>query len=290
MGNTLRVATVALVVGGLTAATIAPTMAVEPIESETPTASTAPEVPTPAEPVESATPTASESTAPPAAPVRVAAKKQPRTARYVTVEDVLAKRRSLQVGDVGPAATTVQRRLNVLGILVRINGRYTEDTAKGVARYQEKFNGFEYGEVTTINRRGYLRLIKLTARGDRVPRACKTATRAICVSKSQRIIRLYVRGKQVMGLDARFGRPGEETRNGTWRIFRKVKNDWSTQYRSPMPYSAYFSGGQALHFSKYFRADGYWGASHGCINIRDFDGAVKFWNSIPLGTLTIIYN
>jgi lipoprotein-anchoring transpeptidase ErfK/SrfK len=101
---------------------------------------------------------------------------------------------------------------------------------------------------------------------------------------------MYIRGRQVFGLDARFGQSSSPTRNGSWRIFRKVKNDYSAMYHSPMPYSLYFSGGQALHFSKYFRADGYWGASHGCINMRDYTNVVRLWKATPLGTPTYIYN
>ena len=43
-------------------------------------------------------------------------------------------------------------------------------------------------------------------------------------------------------------------------------------YGSSMPFSMFFSGGQAVHYSSDFAAVGYNGASHGCVNIRDYDG------------------
>ena len=38
-----------------------------------------------------------------------------------------------------------------------------------------------------------------------------------------------------------------------------------------MPFAMFFSGGQAVHYSPDFAATGYAGASHGCVNIRDYD-------------------
>ena len=45
----------------------------------------------------------------------------------------------------------------------------------------------------------------------------------------------------------------------------------STLYDSSMPFAMFFDGGQAVHYSADFAADGYYGASHGCVNIRDYD-------------------
>ena len=51
----------------------------------------------------------------------------------------------------------------------------------------------------------------------------------------------------------------------------------------------FFSGGQAIHYSYYFNQDGYWGNSHGCINIRDWDGIYKLYRMAPSGTPVYIY-
>ena len=49
-------------------------------------------------------------------------------------------------------------------------------------------------------------------------------------------------------------------------------NGVSTLYKTPMPWAMTFSGGQAVHYSPDFAARGYNGASHGCVNVRNYDG------------------
>lgn len=291
MKKSVRVTAVALAATGLTLSAIAPALADEATSTQT-SVTTTPTEPTTvdAPPVTPVVPAQTPVTAAaPAAPTRVQATRKFRGTTNIPVSALLGGSVVLNFGDRGPAVKAVQDRLYSLGIMTKRNGIYDHQTASGVARFQEKFRGFEYDEVDTMGKSAYKRLIALTRRGDQVPRVCKTSTKMICVSKKQRIIRLFVRGRLVMGLDARFGRPGEPTREGRFTIFRKVKDDVSAQYHSPMPYSSYFSGGQAFHFSKYFKMDGYWGASHGCINIRDYKGAANFWKNTPLGTSVLIY-
>lgn len=197
---------------------------------------------------------------------------------------------TLKLGATGEAVSEVQRRLNVLGILVPVNGVFGASTANGVARFNEKFRGMEAFENKTLSAAGWGKLRGVTAKGDRVPSICKKKAAALCISKSQRIIRYFVKGKLVTALDARFGGPGNRTRNGNFKIFRKVWNDFSTLYQTPMPYSMYFSGGQAVHYSIYFPVVGYNGASHGCINTRDKAGIKSLWRKVKLGTFTKVYN
>ncbi len=197
---------------------------------------------------------------------------------------------TLKLGSTGEAVSEVQRRLNVLGILVPVNGVFGKSTANGVARFNEKFRGTEAFENKTLSAAGWGKLRSVTARGDRVPAICKKKAAALCISKSQRIVRYFVRGKLVTALDARFGGPGNRTRNGNFKIFRKVWNDFSSEYKTPMPHSMYFSGGQAVHYSMFFNAVGYNGASHGCINTRDKAGIKSLWRKVKLGTFTKVYN
>ena len=291
MKKSVRVTAVTLTVTGLTLSAIAPALADEATSTQSPAAApsaepTAPSTPPAAPAVPAQAPVAAAATAP---TTHVRATRKGKISAAIPVSALLKGTVVLNFGDRGPAVQAVQDRLYLLGIITKRHGIYDHETATGVARFQEKFRGFEYGEVDTMGKSAYRRLIAVTRRGDRVPRVCKTSTKMICVSKNQRIVRLFVRGKMVMGLDVRFGRPGEPTREGRFTIFRKVKDDVSAQYHSPMPYSSYFSGGQAFHFSKYFKMDGYWGASHGCINIRDYKGAANFWKNTPLGTSVLIY-
>ena len=90
-------------------------------------------------------------------------------------------------------------------------------------------------------------------------------------------------------LDARFGFTGAETREGTFHVTRKSRDHVSSLYRTSMPFAMFFSGGQAVHYSPYFARDGYNGGSHGCVNLRDYDGARWLFDHVPLGTTVYVY-
>ena len=47
-----------------------------------------------------------------------------------------------------------------------------------------------------------------------------------------------------------------------------------------MPFAMFFSGGQAVHYSPDFAAVGYNGASHGCVNVRDYDGIAWLFDQV----------
>jgi lipoprotein-anchoring transpeptidase ErfK/SrfK len=56
-----------------------------------------------------------------------------------------------------------------------------------------------------------------------------------------------------------------------------------------MPYSMFFDGGQAVHYSSDFAAVGYAGASHGCVNIRDYDGVAHLYDQVRVGDTVVVY-
>ena len=120
---------------------------------------------------------------------------------------------------------------------------------------------------------------------------CDDEARVLCADQSRRKVWLVENGKVVKTMDARFGAPSTPTRNGKWRIYHKKANEWSSLYNVSMPYSMYFSGGQAFHYSADFNKVG-WnnarGGSHGCVNFRDYAGAQWMYNRVPLNTLVIM--
>ncbi len=125
-------------------------------------------------------------------------------------------------------------------------------------------------------------------RSDRLPKSC-LGQRTICIDKSQRLVRLVEKDKVVLTLDARFGFPGAETHEGTFSVHFKSRDHTSSLYRTWMPFALFFSGGQAVHYSPYFTRDGYNGASHGCVNLRDFDRARWLFDRVPVGTRVYVY-
>ena len=56
-----------------------------------------------------------------------------------------------------------------------------------------------------------------------------------------------------------------------------------------MPFAMFFSGGQAVHYSPDFAANGYNGASHGCVNVRDYGAIASLFDQVPLGTKVVVY-
>ena len=124
----------------------------------------------------------------------------------------------------------------------------------------------------------------------RLDKRCLTKGRVLCVNKRTRKLVYLVNGKVVQIADARFGAARTPTRNGTFKVYRKSKNHVSTLYKSPMPYAMFFSGGQAVHYSADFKARGYNGASHGCVNIRDKTKIAWIFARIKIGDKVVVYN
>jgi len=205
----------------------------------------------------------------------------------ITIGMVKSGQAELQRGDKGKAVSTVQKKLTKVGIITPVTGYYDKTTALNVARFNEKFRGFEFNEDQDFTKFSWLKLRKESK--TKIPRICKKKKAALCISKQQKVVRYYKKGKLVSALDARFGSADFRTRNGNFKIFRKVKDDYSTLYKTPMPWSMYFSGGQAVHYSFYFPKDGYNGASHGCVNIRDKKGIKKMWKQVKIGTFAKVY-
>nr|MBA3783696.1 L,D-transpeptidase [Nocardioides sp.] len=54
-------------------------------------------------------------------------------------------------------------------------------------------------------------------------------------------------------------------------------------------FAMFFSGGQAVHYSPDFAAHGYAGASHGCVNVRDYDGVARLFGQVQIGDRVIVY-
>jgi hypothetical protein len=120
------------------------------------------------------------------------------------------------------------------------------------------------------------------------PRCMKGRT--MCINKKTRKLVYLVNGKTVYVLDARFGASRTPTRNGAFKVQRKSKNHVSTLYKSKMPYAMFFSGGQAVHYSSDFKARGYNGASHGCVNVRDKKKIAWVFSRVHVGDKVVVYS
>ncbi len=236
--------------------------------------------PTP-EPVPTAAPTDPGTPTPEPAPT-------PPTAAPTTPV-VVASSLPLRTGAHGWRVRHVQERLGWLGYEIFPRNLSTEvmgkSTAAAVKAFQSKFGYRPTGVVGP----GTWELIDLLAgHVGQLPASCLGQT-TICIDKTTRLVRLVVKDKVVLTLDARFGFEGAATREGTFHINSKSRDHISSLYQTSMPFAMFFSGGQAVHYSPYFARDGYNGASHGCVNLRDYDRAAWLFDHVPVGTRVHVY-
>ena len=182
-------------------------------------------------------------------------------------------------GDQGRDVRELQARLRQVAWLFEgPTGTYDGSTVTAVKGFQGKRGLPKTGKTDTVT---WQRLLKMTrepgkwelyASGGQPaatpdPR-CLTG-RVLCVSKTSRTLRWMIDGRTVSTMDVRFGSQYTPTREGVFNVYFKSRHHVSTIYDSPMPYAMFFSGGQAVHYSSDFAATGYYGASHGCVNVRD---------------------
>jgi peptidoglycan hydrolase-like protein with peptidoglycan-binding domain len=195
----------------------------------------------------------------------------------------------IQQGDSGDEVTALQKRLTWAGLTVAETGTFDKATTKQVIHLQEKFL---YDETGIVDSDLWDTLVTITKSHGKLPKKCTSAKKILCISKKQKILRFMVDGKVVRILDARFGpedEPALRTVEGMFQVNWKDKDHVSSDYHTPMPYTMNFYRGQAVHYSKYFARDGYYGNSHGCVNVRDKKAIAYVYNHTPVGTPVYIY-
>jgi hypothetical protein len=159
----------------------------------------------------------------------------------------------------------VQRRLDRLGLFdATPNGTFGPITKAGVMSFQ-RANGLPATGVVT--RRTWRPLIRQTVLGKAdVPKACKKRGWHACYDRLHHQVSLYHRGVLLNSWLVRGGAADTPTRTGNFVVYLRDIDHVSGMYDdAPMPYSQFFSGGQALHGSR-LMMDPYVGHSHGCVN------------------------
>ncbi|MGN6574908.1 MAG: peptidoglycan-binding protein [Nocardioides sp.] len=126
------------------------------------------------------------------------------------------------------------------------------------------------------------------AEGSALDPRCTTG-RALCIDKSTSSLRWVVDGTVLTSLDVRFGAEYTPTREGLFHVYWKDEDHVSNLYGSSMPFSMFFSRGQAVHYSSDFAARGYAGASHGCVNVRDYDALASLFDQVAVGDKVVVY-
>jgi hypothetical protein len=179
----------------------------------------------------------------------------------------------------------VQRRLQRLGLFAATpNGRFGPATEAAVKRFQRRN---DIPATGTVDRRTWRPLITQTVRGrSAVPRACTGPGWHACYDRSWHQVSLYRDGVMLNSWLVRGGAASTPTHTGSFRVYyRDIDHVSSVFDDAPMPYSQFFSGGQALHGSR-LMMDPYVGHSHGCVNFWTED-AQQLWSLTSTRTLWV---
>ena len=208
----------------------------------------------------------------------------PEPVKAPPLAEVYAGDAKIKPGMAGRSVERIQQMLSGIGKPAAGTGVFDDQTRKAYKSFQDKFGYWPTGIVTQNQA---LKLRKLYGNG-KLPKACDTG-RVLCIDKTQLVLRMMQNGKQQLVTDVRFGAEQTPTRNGKFRVYSKVRYLISALAGTPMPYSLFFSGGQAVHYSPGFHRDGYNGASLGCVNVRVFKDAKKIYNTSKVGTEVYVY-
>jgi peptidoglycan hydrolase-like protein with peptidoglycan-binding domain len=201
-------------------------------------------------------------------------------------------------GDDGDDVRDLQARLQqIYWFNADVTGVYGDVTTQAVRGFQAKREIPVTGEV---DQRTLDRLTAMTStptdaelhnranQPGALDARCR-AGRVLCVDKTSSTLRWVVDGKVLQTLDVRFGASTTPTREGVFHVYVKDADHVSRLYGSSMPLSMFFSGGQAVHYSSDFATVGYAGASHGCVNVRDYDGLAHLFDQVRVGDTVVVY-
>lgn len=205
----------------------------------------------------------------------------------------------LRTGSEGPQVRELQARLRQIGHFGRNpTGYYGTVTAEAVRAFQLKRGTEGTGATDAATWQKLLAMTRTPTADELDPpterpvakpdERCLTG-RVLCVSKKSRTLAWMIDGRVVSAMDVRFGSEYTPTREGEFTVFWKSRDHVSTLYDTPMPYALFFSGGQAVHYSADFAANGYAGASHGCVNVRDRKKVAALFDQVKNGDKVVIY-
>ncbi|MDN5896033.1 MAG: peptidoglycan-binding protein, partial [Nocardioides sp.] len=208
----------------------------------------------------------------------------------------------LGTGDEGDDVRDLQARLKQIAWLSgRVTGTYDDVTTEAVRGFQAKR---EIPVTGDVDQRTMDRLLAMTSaptedeKNNVTPPSGSTEAaldprcttgRVLCIDKSSQTVRWVIDGKVQSTYEVRFGSDEHPTREGSFSVTMKSRDHVSSIYDTSMPLAMFFSGGQAVHYSPDFAANGYNGASHGCVNVRDHEGIAWLFDQVNVGDKVIVY-
>ncbi|WP_229839946.1 L,D-transpeptidase family protein [Streptomyces roseolilacinus] len=290
----LAAAAIALATGCTAQAVGAAGSATSPAAQE-PAAAVSPVSPSPSPSSSSASPSASASSASPSASASPSQDGDGKpSASAAPAERVLMAK-----GTENEQVRELQARLRQLGYFHRSpTAFYGALTAEAVSAFQGKRGLPATGAVDEATWEALVAMTRKPTQNELRPPTtneldapdprCMTG-RVLCISKESRTLAWMIDGKVVSAMDVRFGSVNTPTREGTFKVDRKERTWTSTLYHSEMPYSMFFSRGQAVHYSSDFAARGYNGGSHGCVNVRDKARLAQVFEQVRVGDKVVVH-
>ena len=178
----------------------------------------------------------------------------------------------------------LQYRLTWAGIYHGpITGHFGTLTRGAVKRFQKQAGLKVTGVANHVTWRELIQGT-IRARG-LLPTKCKGLGWHLCYDRMRHQATLWHNGVLWNSWLARSGDIGYETRTGDFSVYYRDIDHISRLYGSAMPFSQFFSGGQAFHGSP-FMTDPWVDHSHGCINMYIKD-ARQLWSLTSDKTLRV---
>ncbi|MGW6008905.1 L,D-transpeptidase family protein [Streptomyces sp. NPDC055210] len=203
---------------------------------------------------------------------------------YVPLSEAVAREAGVTACSrrTGPHQRQVERWLRL-----KADGKQSAADCRAVRAFQNKQGirpdtGFA-GPVTW----GRMQLLSAAKAPNAAGRCPVRAGRVACVDLGRQLVWVQKGKKVVFGpVPVRSGKAGYRTRTGWFKVYWKHKNHWSTLYNTPMPYSQFFSGGQAFHaiYGSVYSPPG----SRGCVNMRLAD-ARTLWSRLYTGDRVYVW-
>jgi len=204
----------------------------------------------------------------------------------------------IEPGDEGDGVRDVQARLKqIQWYFGDVTGSFDEQTIEAVRGFQAKRQIPVTGEVDqrTMDRLTAMtyaptheELFNIKPQPGALDPRCLTG-RVLCIDKTSRFLSWVVDGEVQQELEVRFGAADTPTREGLFHVYLKSRDHVSQLYGSSMPFAMFFSGGEAVHYSSDFASRGYDGASHGCVNVRDYNGIAWLFDQVRVGDKVVVY-
>jgi hypothetical protein len=169
----------------------------------------------------------------------------------------------------------LQYRLKWVGLFPTTpTGYYGTVTRDGVRAFQTRRHLAVTGNANAATWKLLLQRTVRNASG--IPANCKTTGWHACYDRAYHQVTLWHNGSIYNTWLVRGGGYTTQTRVGTHLVYYRDIDHVSGQYGSPMPYSQFFDGGEALHGSR-LMMDPWVDHSHGCVNFYVED-ARQLWN------------